>query len=103
MYDRCLRLMLLFALTAVGTLANALPAGAQDVPPLATSSNLQLLGHVPGSAAGMNFKGKYAYVSGWAGITVLTSPRRRRRSWSGRSHCRTSRTRTRVTTATDAG
>ena len=71
MYDRCLRLMLLFALTAVGALASALPASAQDVPPLATSSNVQLLGHVPGSAAGMTFKGNYAYVSGWAGITVL--------------------------------
>ena len=49
--------MLLFALTAVGALASALPAAAQDAPPLATSSNVQLLGHVPRSAAGMNFKG----------------------------------------------
>jgi hypothetical protein len=59
------------ALTVVGALTNALPAAAQGVPPLATSSNVQMLAHVPGSAAAMNFKGKYAYGSGWAGITVL--------------------------------
>ena len=40
-------------------------------PPLATSSNVHLLAHIPGSAAGMNFKDHYAYVSGWGGITVL--------------------------------
>jgi hypothetical protein len=40
-------------------------------PPLATSSNVHLLGHIPGTAAGMNFKDHYAFVSGWAGITVL--------------------------------
>jgi LVIVD repeat len=40
-------------------------------PPLANSSNVQLLDHVPGSAAGMNFKGRYAYVTGWSGVTVL--------------------------------
>ncbi len=39
-------------------------------PPLAASSNVHLLGHIPGSAAGMNFKGHYAYVSGWSGISV---------------------------------
>jgi LVIVD repeat-containing protein len=40
-------------------------------PPLATSSNVHLIAHIPGSAAGMNFKGHFAYVSGWGGITVL--------------------------------
>jgi hypothetical protein len=53
---------------------NAGPASgalAPADPPLATSKNVHLLGHVPGSAAGMNFKGHYAYVSGWSGITVL--------------------------------
>jgi hypothetical protein len=40
-------------------------------PPLATSSNVHLLDHVPGTAAGMNFSDHYAYVSGWSGITVL--------------------------------
>ena len=50
------------------------PAAAQMLPgepPLANSSNVQLLGHIPGSAAGMNFKDHYAFVSGWGGITVL--------------------------------
>jgi hypothetical protein len=53
---------------------NAAPAAAQSLavdPPLANSSNVQYLGHIPGTAAGMNFKDHYAYVSGWAGITVL--------------------------------
>jgi hypothetical protein len=53
---------------------NAMPAAGQVLPgepPLATSSNVQLLGHIPGSAAGMNFKDHYAYVSGWGGVTVL--------------------------------
>ena len=51
----------------------ALPASAQvpAEPPLAASNNVHVLEHVPGSAAGMNFKGHYAYVSGWGGITVL--------------------------------
>jgi hypothetical protein len=51
----------------------ALPASAQvpAEPPLAASDNVHVLEHVPGSAAGMNFKDHYAYVSGWGGITVL--------------------------------
>jgi LVIVD repeat len=56
----------------VVALWSAIPAAAQVAdPPLATSSNVQLLDHIPGSAAGMNFKGHYAYVTGWAGVTVL--------------------------------
>jgi LVIVD repeat len=53
---------------------NAAPAAAQSLavdPPLANSSNVEYLGHIPGTAAGMTFKDHYAYVSGWGGITVL--------------------------------
>jgi hypothetical protein len=52
----------------------AMPAAGDNAPvepPLAASSNVHLLGHVPGSAAGINFTDHYAYVSGWGGITVL--------------------------------
>ena len=52
----------------------AAPATAQadsPEPPLAASDNVHLVDHIPGTAAGMNFKGHYAYVSGWSGITVL--------------------------------
>jgi hypothetical protein len=62
------------AATAVAIACAAAPASATIAPadpPLATSSNVHLLGHVPGTAAGMNFKGHYAYVTGWSGITVL--------------------------------
>jgi hypothetical protein len=53
--------------------STALPASAQvpAEPALATSSNVHVLEHVPGSAAGMTFKDHYAFVSGWGGITVL--------------------------------
>jgi hypothetical protein len=57
------------------TLAVALlPAAARadsPEPPLAASDNVHLLAHIPGTAAGMNFKGHYAYVTGWSGVTVL--------------------------------
>src|SRR4051794_41616521 len=62
------------AATVVAVACSAAPASgaiAPADPPLATSSNVHLLGHIPGSAAGMNFKGHYAYVTGWSGITVL--------------------------------
>ena len=62
----------MLAVGGVVALWSAVPAAAQVAdPPLATSSNVQLLDHIPGSAAGMNFKGHYAYVTGWAGVTVL--------------------------------
>jgi hypothetical protein len=67
-------LVSLVALGAVVTFLNVMPAAGLIVPPdppLATSSNVQLVGHVPGSAAGMTFKDHYAYVSGWGGITTL--------------------------------
>ena len=67
---------LLRSLIAAGALTAAIagPASAQMLPaepPLAKSTNVHLLGHIPGTAAGMNFKDHYAYVSGWGGITVL--------------------------------
>jgi hypothetical protein len=40
-------------------------------PPLATSSNVHMLTHIPGTAAGMNFRGHYAFVTGWTGVQVL--------------------------------
>jgi hypothetical protein len=63
---------LLATLAAVATLGAApswadLPADA----PLATSSNVHLLTHIPGNAAGMNFKDHYAFVTGWTGVQVL--------------------------------
>jgi hypothetical protein len=67
-------LVSLFALAAVVAVLNAMPAAGEAValePPLAASSNVQLVAHIPGTAAGMNFKDHYAYVSGWGGITVL--------------------------------
>lgn len=54
-------------LSLVSAAGGAVPAE----PPLANSSNVHVLGHVPGSAAGMAFSGNHAYVSGWGGITVL--------------------------------
>jgi hypothetical protein len=46
-------------------------AGFAQEPPLATSGNVHVVDHIPGTASGMNFTGHYAYVSGWSGITVL--------------------------------
>ena len=65
---------ILLALIGLATVLTVIPAAGGALPaepPLANSSNVHLLGHVPGSAAGMNFSGHYAYVSGWGGITVL--------------------------------
>jgi hypothetical protein len=64
----------LFALAGAVAALSAMPiaaTGAALEPPLAASSNVRLLAHIPGSAAGINFKDHYAYVSGWSGITVL--------------------------------
>jgi hypothetical protein len=72
-----MRPTLLAVLAATACLLAAGPAVADGVdmlpadPPLATSSNVHLLGHIPGTAAGMNFRGHYAYVTGWTGVTVL--------------------------------
>src|SRR4051812_23829700 len=51
--------------------APAMGQGISGEPPLATSNNVHQVTHIPGTAAGMNFKGHYAYVSGWSGVTVL--------------------------------
>src|SRR6185436_8349639 len=62
------------ALVGVLALCCAATATAQTPPaepPLAASDNVHVIGHIPGSAAGMNFKGNYAFVSGWGGLTVL--------------------------------
>jgi hypothetical protein len=64
-------LVTLLAVAAVVAVLYAMPAAGVTEPPLAASSNVQLLAHIPGTAAGMNFKDHYAYVSGWGGITVL--------------------------------
>src|SRR3954465_14072930 len=69
---RIKNLAALLALAGLAALTVAVPAAAMaPEPPLATSGNVQVVDHIPGSAAGMNFKDHYAYVSGWGGITVL--------------------------------
>jgi hypothetical protein len=68
------RLVPLLGLAALVAVLYVVPASgdaAPPDPPLAASSNVHLVAHVPGSAAGMNFKDHYAYVSGWGGIQVL--------------------------------
>ena len=71
-------LSLLPALVGIVAGLVAAPATAQvsveplpAEPPLSASSNVHVLNHVPGSAAGMIFKDHYAFVSGWGGLTVL--------------------------------
>src|SRR5215210_2430979 len=60
------------ALAVAVALFSAIPAAAVPAePPLASSSNVHVLDHVPGSFAGMTFKDHYAFLSGWGGITVL--------------------------------
>jgi hypothetical protein len=60
------------AFAVVFSAISALPAGAvTPEPPLAASSNVHVLDHIPGTAAGMNFKDHYAFVTGWTGLEVL--------------------------------
>jgi hypothetical protein len=60
--------LLAWAALFVAPGASVLPS----VPPLAMSSNVQLLGNIPtGAALGMNFKDHWAFVTGPAGLTVL--------------------------------
>jgi hypothetical protein len=61
----------LLALGAMVAVWAPAAGGSVVEPPLAASGNVHLVAHVPGSAAGMNFKDHYAYVSGWGGISVL--------------------------------
>jgi hypothetical protein len=66
-----LTLFLVLAASIVGVPATS-SALVPAPPPLATSSNVQLLGNVPvGAAIGMNFKDHYAFVTGPQGLTVL--------------------------------
>ena len=66
------RSKLFIALFALALSIGAAPAAAvPPEPPLAASSNVHVLDHIPGTAAGMTFKDHYAFVSGWSGITVL--------------------------------
>src|SRR4051794_32747730 len=74
MHRRGKALLSLFAPAAAAVALVALPTSSRGTslePPLATSSNVHLLAHIPGTAAGMNFKDHYAYVTGWSGVTVL--------------------------------
>src|SRR3954454_11235808 len=71
MCARLFSLLALAAVLAVGATSPALAQGVSGEPPLGTSSNVHPVTHIPGTAAGMNFKGHYAYVSGWSGVTVL--------------------------------
>jgi hypothetical protein len=75
MQNRGRRIKTLTAVLGVATalaVVAAIPAGGvTPEPPLAASSNVHVVDHIPGTAAGMTFKDHYAYVSGWAGITVL--------------------------------
>ena len=96
-------LVSLVALAGVVIFLDVMPASGEVVPsepPLATSSNVQLVGHIPGSAAGMNFKDHYAYVSGWGGITVLDIAQADAPQVVTSCRCRTSRTRTSTCAAT---
>lgn len=52
--------MSLLAVAAVAAVLSATPAAGVLEPLLAASSNVQLLAHIPGTAAGMNFKDHYA-------------------------------------------
>ena len=64
--------LLTIAFVCCTVFARSATGGAAVIePPLAASGNVHLVAHIPGSAAGMTFKGHYAYVSGWGGITVL--------------------------------
>ena len=98
------RFMSLLVVVLAAAAWSAAPAAAQLLPPdppLSASSNVHLLGHIPGSAAGMDFKDHYAYVSGWGGITVLDIAQADvAAASSARCRCRTSRTRTSTSAAT---
>jgi hypothetical protein len=59
------------AAVAVAMLIPATGQGLPPEPPLAASSNVHVVDHIPGTFAGMTFKDHYAYLSGWGGITVL--------------------------------
>jgi hypothetical protein len=60
--------VLVAACMAAAPAARSLPG----VPPLGTSSNVAVVGNIPGSWAGLNFKGSYMYATSWAtGLSVF--------------------------------
>src|SRR4051794_25392734 len=61
------------SLIVVASVVFVAPArGVPVLPPLRTSPNVQLVTNVPGSYAGIVFKGHYAYATSWAaGLTVF--------------------------------
>src|SRR5215212_5410057 len=65
------RVLLVLAVALFAALSAAPAVAVPPEPPLATSSNVEVIDHIPGTAAGMNFKDHYAFVSGWTGVTVL--------------------------------
>jgi hypothetical protein len=66
------RFLVSLAAIAVVVLPGASAGAVPVIPPLATSPNVQLLANIPGSFAGMVFKGHYAFATGWAtGLTVF--------------------------------
>ena len=94
-------LIAMLGLAAVVAVLNAMPAAGEGLePPLATSSNVQFLTHIPGTAAGMTFADHYAYVSGWGGITVLDIAKADAPVVAGLSRCPTSRTKTSICAGT---
>jgi hypothetical protein len=103
MHRRVKGLLTLIALTVAAAALVALPSASRAgslEPPLAASSNVHLLAHIPGTAAGMNFKDQYAYVTGWSGVTVLDIANPPARASPASSPSRTSRTRTSTSAAT---
>jgi hypothetical protein len=59
---------------AAAFVAPAPPSSGQvlpALPPLAASDNLEVIGNIPGSFFGMNFKGNYAFATGSSGLTVF--------------------------------
>src|SRR3954466_309418 len=89
-------------LAAAFALAFAAPASADlpADPPLATSGNVHLLTHIPGNAAGMNFKDHYAFVTGWTGVQVLDIAQPASPQLVAELPLPTSRTRTSISAAT---
>jgi hypothetical protein len=60
--------------TLVAFLVPVGPSSGQVLPappPLAASENVEVLGNIPGSFFGMNFRGDYAFATGATGLTVF--------------------------------
>ena len=95
--------MAAIAVAAVAVAVAIRPSSSEALPgepPLSHSSNVELVAHIPGQAAGMNFKDHYAFVSGWGGITVLDIARPADPQVAGFLPLPTSRTRTSTSAGT---